>query len=163
MRSSIYWLDLQGTGRLAIMPRPRASDWLFDEIANWKIEGIDVVVSLLESHEVAELELHEEPTYCRATDIEFVSFPIPDRGVPESMRETQRLARSLSKHVAEGKAVAIHCRAGIRRSSVIAACILVLHGYDVNSAFGTIARARGVAVPDTTAQRAWVSTFQAAR
>ena len=56
----------------------------------------------------------------------------------------------------------IHCRAGIGRSSLIAACVLVRAGHDVNSAFDTIAKARGVEVPDTEAQRAWVSTFLAA-
>jgi protein-tyrosine phosphatase len=143
------------------MPRPRASDWLLEEIAGWRAEGINAVVSLLEQHEVAELELSEEPTCCRATDIEFVSFPIPDRGVPVSMRETERLVRYLSAAVADGKAVAIHCRAGIGRSSSIAACMLVLNGYDPDSAFAAIAKARGVEVPDTVLQRDWVSMFQA--
>src|SRR5215470_3404270 len=96
---------------------------------------------------------------CETADIEFVSFPIPDRGVPE-LRETQRLVRSLSAAVADRKVVAIHCRAGIGPSSLIAACILVHLGYDANSAFDTIARARGVGVPDTEAQRAWVAKFQ---
>src|SRR5262249_34405373 len=57
MRPSIYWLDLPEAGRLAIMPRPRAGDWLLDEIACWKREAINVVVSLLEQHEVDDLEL----------------------------------------------------------------------------------------------------------
>jgi hypothetical protein len=43
---------------------------------------------------------------------------------------------------------------------MIAACALVRIGYAVASAFDTIARARGVAVPDTQAQRVWVSTFK---
>jgi protein-tyrosine phosphatase len=161
MRSSIYWLDLQGVGRLAIMPRPRAGDWLPDEIAGWKTERISVMVSLLEQHEVVQLGLEEEPTCCRAMEIEFVSFPIPDRGVPDSMGETKRLVRCLSAAVQGGKAVAIHCRAGIGRSSLIAACVLVLNGYDAGSAFAAIARARGVEVPDTEMQREWVSQFQA--
>jgi len=143
------------------MPRPRAGDWLLDEIAGWKAEGIGAVVSLLERHEVDELELRQEPTLCKAAGIEFVSFPIPDRGVPESMRETQRLVRSLSAAVADGRAVAIHCRAGIGRSSLIAACVLAFNGYDPDSAFADIAKARGVEVPDTELQRDWVSTFQA--
>jgi protein-tyrosine phosphatase len=143
------------------MPRPRAGDWLPDEIAGWKAEGIDAVVSLLEQHEVAELELQQEPMLCETAGIEFVSFPIPDRGVPESMRETQRLVRSLSAAVADGNAVAIHCRAGIGRSSLIAACVLVLNGYDPDSAFAAIAKARGIEVPDTEIQREWVSHFQA--
>jgi protein-tyrosine phosphatase len=143
------------------MPRPRANDWLLDEIAGWKADGINVVVSLLEHHEVAELGLDQESIFCRAAEIEFVSFPIPDRSVPASMGQTEGLVRWLSAAVEDGKAVAIHCRAGIGRSAVIAACILVRHGYDVNSAFDAIAKARGVRVPDTEDQRAWVSTFQA--
>jgi protein-tyrosine phosphatase len=160
MRPSIYWLHLQEAGRLAIMPRPRAGDWLPDEVAGWKGEGVNVIVSLLERHEVDELELQQEQTFCRAADIEFVSFPIPDRSVPASSTETEQLVRRISAIVVEGKSVAIHCRAGIGRSSLIAACVLVRHGYDANSAFDAIARARGVGVPDTEAQRAWVSKFQ---
>ena len=89
MRPSIYWLDLRNDFRLAIMPRPRAGDWLADEIAGWKAEGIDVVVSLLEPDEVAELDLRDVPVLCRSAGIEHVSFPIADRGVPASVRETE--------------------------------------------------------------------------
>ena len=162
MRPSIYWLESGDARRLAIMARPRAGDWLPGEIAGWRAEAIDIVVSLLEPHEVAELELHEQPALCLAADIEFISFPIPDRSVPASMTETERLVRALSAAVAAGKTVAIHCRAGIGRSSLIAACVLVRDGYDVERAFDIIARARGLEVPDTQAQRAWVSTFLAA-
>ena len=42
------------------MPRPRAGDWLNDEIAGWRSEGIDVVVSLLEADEIADLGLAED-------------------------------------------------------------------------------------------------------
>ena len=130
-----------------------------DEIASWKAEGIDVVVCLLEDSEIGELELHPLPMSCRDAGMEFVSFPIPDRGLPESMSETERLVCRLSTAIADGRAVAVHCRAGIGRSSMIAACVLASNGYDVNSAFDIIARARGVEVPDTEGQRAWVSAF----
>jgi protein-tyrosine phosphatase len=159
MRPSVYWLDLPEHWRLAIMPRPRAGDWLADEIVGWKAEGIDMVVSLLEPHELAELDLRQLPIMCRAEGIDLVSFPIPDRGVPESMRDTDRLAREIFDALRTGKAVAVHCRAGIGRSALIAACVLVRGGYDVDRAFATIARARGVEVPDTEVQRRWVRTF----
>jgi protein-tyrosine phosphatase len=162
MRPSIYWLSLQKPWRLAIMPRPRAGDWLADEVAGWKSEGIDVVVSLLEEHEIVELGLQTLPTSCRSAAIELVSFPIPDRGVPASTIRADELVRRLSEAVTEGKAVAIHCRAGIGRSSLIAACVLARAGYDVANAFDTIAKARGIRVPDTEAQRDWVSAFLAA-
>jgi protein tyrosine/serine phosphatase len=78
------------------------------------------------------------------------------------MAETEHLVRRVSTVIADGKAVAIHCRAGIGRSSLIAACVLVLNGYDARSSFDTILKARGLGVPDTEVQRDWVFTFQAA-
>jgi protein-tyrosine phosphatase len=77
------------------------------------------------------------------------------------MPETARLVHRLSDALAARKAVAVHCRAGIGRSALIAACVLGCNRYDVDSAFDAIARARGVHVPDTEAQRAWVSAFLA--
>jgi protein-tyrosine phosphatase len=161
MRPSIYWLDLREPWRLAIMPRPRAGDWLADEVAGWKAEGVDIVVSLLEEHEIVEIGLEPLSASCRSAGIEFVSFPIPDRGVPESMPETARLVHRLSDALAARKAVAVHCRAGIGRSALIAACVLGCNRYDVDSALDAIAKARGVHVPDTDAQHAWVSAFLA--
>jgi hypothetical protein len=82
MRPRVYWIDLRIAGRLAIMGRPRNGDWLDDEISGWREEGIDIVVGLLEPKEVSELGLQGEADLCREQDIEFISFPIPDRGVP---------------------------------------------------------------------------------
>ena len=143
------------------MPRPRAGDWLADEIVAWKSEGIDLVLSLLEDDEIAELGLSGEQQACQDQGIEFISFPIADRSVPRSSAETERIARHLSDELLNGKGVAIHCRAGIGRSSLIAACVLVLNGYEASSALDAISKARGVEVPDTEAQTFWVSAFQA--
>jgi protein-tyrosine phosphatase len=160
MRSSLYWIDIKMPGRLAIMPRPRAGDWLVDEIAGWRGEGVDIVVSLLEAEEVGDLELIREAALCGAQRIDFVSFPVRDRGVPASLPETMKLVRRLAAEVAAGKAVAVHCRAGIGRSATIAACVLALSGFDADSAFAAIAAARGLVVPETEAQRQWVVAFE---
>ena len=93
MRSNIHWIEAPLAGRLAIVPRPRSCDWLNDEIAGWKAEGVDLVVGLLESEEVAELDLHSEAGLCDKHAIEFVSFPVPDRGVPSSRPAALALAR----------------------------------------------------------------------
>jgi len=141
------------------MARPRAGDWLDDEIAGWQAEGIDIVVSLLEPDEVSELGLHQEADLCREHKIDFISFPIPDRGVPASLRDAEALARLMSLRMAEDKAVAVHCRAGIGRSALVAASALVCSGFHPDAAFESIGRARGVRVPDTDEQRDWVGTF----
>ena len=153
MGSDIHWIDLHVAGRLAIMARPRAGDWLEDEIAGWRAAGIDIVVSLLEPAEIAELGLEPESGLCREYGIELISFPIRDRGVPPSASEAAALARDLAAQIAAGKAVAVHCRAGIGRSSVIAACVMVSAGTEPHAAFDIIAAARGTHVPDTDEQR----------
>jgi len=160
MRPEVHWIETQTAGRLAIMARPRAGDWLDDEVTGWRMEGIDIVVSLLDAEEVSELNLEREAGLCEERAIEFISFPIPDRGVPASLRDTAVLARSMALWLGEGKAVAIHCRAGIGRSSLIAACALVCSGTSPDTVFEIIGKARGVSVPDTEGQRDWVVSFK---
>jgi hypothetical protein len=159
MMPKVYWIEAPFAGRLAIVPRPRAGDWLSDEIAGWQAEGVDLVVSLLEPEEARELGLHGEARLCNEHAIEFVSCPIPDRGVPASRQEASDLAGLMASKVNQGKTVGVHCRAGIGRSSVIAACTLVWLGIPPERAFEMIASARGVEVPDTEEQRAWVGAF----
>lgn len=141
------------------MARPRAGDWLETEIEEWKTSGIDLVVSLLERDEVSELGLQCEAELSRSRGIEFVSFPIPDRGLPASHQETSQLAHLLADALRDGRFVAIHCRAGIGRSSVIAACALICSGIDAEEALALIRDSRGLIVPDTDEQRDWVIAF----
>ncbi len=162
MCTEVYWLDLPASGRLAIMPRPRAGDWLDDEIAGWREGGIDVIVSLLEAQEITELGLQREAGRCHDLGIEFVSFPIPDGGVPASMHDAKTLAEAIITRLIEGNGVGLHCRAGIGRSALIAACVLVLLGMASSTAFDLIEKARGVKVPDTEGQRNWVAKFHEA-
>jgi len=159
-RPEVYWIDLPAGVRLAIMPRPRAGDWLDDDVAGWRAEGIGVIVSLLEAGEVEELGLHREAGLCHDLDLEFISFPVPDGGVPASTRGAMALAEAIVARLNEGKAVAVHCRAGVGRSSLIAACVLVLLGFAPGTAFDRIGNARGLKVPDTEGQRDWVDMFR---
>jgi len=154
--SRLHWIDAGLSGRLAIMALPRAGDWLEDEIAAWSAAGVDQVVCLLEPEEVKELELDREPELCRAAGIAFVSFPIPDRGLPASRKAALLLAQPIATAVAEGRSVAVHCRAGIGRSSVIAASALICAGLDADGSLALIKAARGVTVPDTADQRDWL-------
>ncbi len=120
------------------------------------MEGIGLVVSLLERDEAAELGLQRERDLCLARGIDFLSFPVPDRGVPDR-HDALTFLRQVR---GAGKPVAFHCRAGIGRSSMMAAAPLALDGLDADEAFVLIRSARGVAVPDTEAQRLWVADFE---
>jgi len=138
------------------MARPRANDWLLDEIESWRCEGVNVVISLLEAAETAELGLDDEQALCLEAGMTFTSFPIPDRGVPANRTAALGLADALVASLGSDEAVAVHCRAGIGRSSLIAALALVRMGMDPDVALALIGEARGLSVPDTDEQRTWL-------
>lgn len=155
--AQVFWVAGNWPGRLGIVPRPRGGDWLADEVAAWRAAGIDEIVSLLEPHEVRELELALEPDLCRIHGMRHHAFPVADRGVPESGTEAVNLAVALLKSLRRGRSVAAHCRQGIGRSASLVALVLSLSGLDPDRAFQAVQKARGCPVPDTEEQRAWVT------
>lgn len=159
MHSELFWVEGPWAGRLAVLPRPRGGDWLADEISAWRRAGVDVVVSLLTQTESADLGLHSEADLSGAHGIQFVSFPISDRGVPTSRRAVGTLVCQLDELLRAGKNVAIHCRQGIGRAPLITACLLVNAGADANTAIQRVIAARGCPVPETAEQSDWVGAF----
>lgn len=154
-----YWIEGPWRGRLAIVPRPRGGDWLGDEVRAWRTTGLDVVVSALTLEEIAEWQLQAEPDLCETSGIQLRSFPILDRGTPESRESLIQLINELELLLDDGKNVAVHCRAGIGRSSLMAGCLLVSAGVTADAALQRITQARGVPVPDTPEQATWLRLF----
>jgi protein-tyrosine phosphatase len=143
-------------GHLAVIPRPRGGDWLEDEAGAWRRSEIDVVVSLLESEEAAELDLVNERQAAESNGIEFISFPIPDRGLPASTPAALSLLSDIANALEQGKNVAVHCRQSIGRAGLIAAGVLIASGVTPDRALETVTSARGVTVPETSEQREWI-------
>jgi protein-tyrosine phosphatase len=155
----LYWIETPTGGRLAISARPRGGDWLEDEIEGWREQGVDVVVSLLTASENEELGLKDEARFSKAKGLRFVSFPIEDRNVPRSAANLQNLAAQMGSEIRQGKNIAIHCRQGIGRSSLLSAAVLLQVGEDLDQALGSIRSARGLEVPETLEQRRWLEQF----
>jgi protein-tyrosine phosphatase len=154
----LYWINHFAEGNLAIMAAPRLDEQFESAILGWRDEGVDTVVSLLEESEIPNL-IDAERALCEEFGVEFFSFPVRDKTVPDAVDRFAVIARRLADRVAAGKSVAIHCRAGIGRSTTLAACVLVLLGIDGAVALDMIAAARGLEVPETEAQRQWVLSF----
>jgi len=158
MLTQVYWVPNPWRGRLGVAPRPRGGDWLDDELVTWREQGVDVVVSLLEHHEETELALGRESHAAQAAGLAFISFPIPDRGIPRS-DQVQLLVSSLIDQMEAGRSVVVHCRQGIGRAALIAMAALAMAGENPESSFEKIATTRGAAVPDTDDQRRWGTEF----
>jgi len=156
----IYWINQFMDGSLAVMPAPAGGAALNLDVGRWGFEGIEVVASLLEDGEVHDLDAAREASLCKDVGIEFLSFPIPDKEAPAPMEAADSFIRGLSDRVAAGRPVAVHCRAGIGRSSTIAAGILMRLGAEREAALDMIKAARGLRVPETDAQARWLERFE---
>jgi protein-tyrosine phosphatase len=162
MRTELYWVEDRWPGKLAVAPRPRGGDWLEDEVANWQAAGVNEVVSLLTTAEEVSLDLNKEKSLVIGYAMDFVSFPIPDRQVPRSQHELAVTLEKLNTDLSSGKNVLIHCRQGIGRTGLVAACLLVSRGINPSAAVDIISAARGIAVPETLEQHDWIDRYAAA-
>ena len=156
--TGLYWVNQFRDGNLAIMAAPRSLERLDAAILTWKNDGIDCVVSLVENSEMPGL-IEAEAALCQEFGIAFQSFPIRDKSIPPSLEDFVGLVRRVADEISLGRAVAIHCRAGIGRSATLAACVLIWLGVNAEVALDMIAEARGIEVPETEAQRQWILKF----
>lgn len=159
MRTNLHWVDGPWPGKLALAARPRGGEWLDDEVESWRREGIDTVISFLTSEEEADLDLKAEATIAEARGMKFWSFPILDRQVPDSKRSLTQTLRRLDTELEMGRNVVLHCRQGVGRSGLVAACLLVMNGIEPEEAVQRLSSARGLPVPETEEQRLWIDQY----
>ena len=156
VEAEIYRIPIHGTGSLSITARPRGGDWLDDDIAALGRQGVSVLVSLLCEEEQAELALEHEARACFRHDIEFVSLPVPDLGTPPDSRQFVAAVHRLAQLVRDGGHIAVHCRQSVGRSGLLAVSIAVALGTSLESSLDFVSHARGVRVPETSAQQDWL-------
>jgi len=158
----LFKIETIGSGFIAIMAYPGKEQDAASAIALLAHDGIRQVVSLLESAEASALGLEREAQLVVAESMKFVSFPIPDMGLPASVCAFAGLARDLYRQVAAGDNTLLHCRGGVGRSGLLAAAVLLHCGMDPLQACERVTRLRGLRVPETAEQGAWLRANQAA-
>lgn len=162
MLTKLHWVNGSWPGKLAIAARPRGGEWLKDEIAAWHEAGIGVVVSLLTPDEEQYLDLRGEPSEVRRQNMEFISLPIEDRQVPASGSVVNETLEKIDAELSSGSGVVIHCRQGIGRSGMLAACLLIMKGLRVSAAVDAVSAARGLPIPETHEQQSWIDRYSEA-
>ena len=151
-----YPIDGPWSGELAIISRPRGGEWLEDELRSLKEAEYALLLSLLTEEEAKELGIAREAELSAKCGLDFLSFPIPDLGVPDSPVATRNLLARLLDQLHGGKKIAVHCRQGIGRSGLIVVSLLVTAGLEPSAAFRKVSAARGLEVPETSQQRDWI-------
>jgi len=130
-------------------PGLRSGGWsrdLMSDLDAVAAAGAAVLVTLMEGWE---LETYGVPpdllaTEVRARGIDWYHLPITDMGVPDPEFERQwvRVSDALHGRLGKGETIVIHCLAGLGRTGVVAARLLVEAGLEPAAAIATVRRAR---------------------
>jgi protein-tyrosine phosphatase len=158
--NEVFWINGDRSPHLAIVMRPRGEDWLHDEMRRMRANGIETVISMLESHEAEWLGLAAEQTAAERVGMEFLNFPIPDTQVPLNVAAFRAFVADVARRLGEGEHVGVHCRGCIGRATILAACVLVRLGRSAADALEAIENVRGEEVPDTPEQAEWIKKFR---
>jgi len=148
----IFWVKAPVPGRLAVLSRPTQGS----HFGALKAAGVDMMVSMLEPAEAGEVGLGDAAQSCQRAGIEFLSVPITDHGIPSSFEIVEEAVEVAARQLRAGRGVGAHCYAGLGRSPLFVASVLILHGHSAPDAIAAVSTARGRDVPEMDQQHAWL-------
>ncbi len=146
-------------GRLWLGPMPGRLRPLAEDLAALAEQRVERIICLTPGDEIA----RKSPDYAArqgGLGILVTSFPIGDFGVPADEAGLGAVAAEAASDLRAGRALYIHCAAGIGRSGTVGICILLALGLDVEEATSVIAAAGSG--PETDDQKQLVMRLAAA-
>jgi protein-tyrosine phosphatase len=135
-------------GRLA----PAAED-----VASLQAAGVARVLTLTPLEELVHLGAGDLPKAAQEAGVAYHLLPIEDYGIGEPA-EVEEALRFVDAGLAADEGVLVHCRAGIGRSGMIAATVLVRAGVPAEEAIRTVRSHRPGAM-ETAAQERFVRHY----
>lgn len=130
------------------------------DIRALKSWGASMVISLMEEHEFGLLRVPNLGSAIQSAGIEWVHLPIKDVSVPDGKfpRVWANINKRLQRQLARGERIVLHCRGGLGRTGLIAALLLLDHGWAADEAIRTIRKVRPGAI-ETKEQEAYVHLY----
>jgi protein-tyrosine phosphatase len=132
--------EYSGVLMLHSMPgREEPLEEVWEEIRRGQV---DCIVSLADIQEINT----KSPLYGRAilagtVPCERVEFPIRDFGVPRDHEAFWQFTCALAARLRVGQRLLVHCAAGVGRTAMLAACVLVALGVSAEDAKAAVSRA----------------------
>jgi ADP-ribosyl-[dinitrogen reductase] hydrolase len=117
----------------------------------------DVLVSLIEPHELELLHIPNLQEAATDAGITVERFAIRDGGVPSDTAKFATLVERTVEHLRAGRTVVIHCRGGLGRTGLLAAACLRALGVDARRAIELVRVARHGTIENAT-QEAYVQS-----
>ena len=144
-------------GCLILSAQPASLGSASEALQAYRQAGAGLLVSLLPEHELLALGLGFLAEDCARHDLPWAHCPIDDFSAPDEAFEARWLAVAATVHglLDQGRAVVLHCRAGLGRTGTIAARILIERGMQVEPAIELVRQVRRGAI-ETERQEAYL-------
>ena len=121
-----------------------------DELAR---QGTNVLSPLIEEHEFTLLGMEGYHEEAQARGLSVKACPIVDGQVPGDGARFAENLDELMEALLDGQNVVLHCRGGLGRAGLTAACLLVQAGMDPEGAMALVRRARPGAIENARQER----------
>jgi protein-tyrosine phosphatase len=120
----------------------------------------DLLVSLIEEHEFAALQIANLPDRVTTHGIDMLWYPIRDVSVPTSIEDFAEAVNRIVNALGEGRTVVIHCMGGLGRTGLVAAaCLMATTELTPREAIGIVRQTRAGTI-QTSEQERYIELFR---
>jgi len=119
----------------------------------------DLLVCLVEDHELARLGIPDLVEQAVARGIEVLRLPIRDGGVLPNPQDVADVVGRILGAVQMGSTVVLHCAGGLGRTGTVAGCALVALEYEPEDALQILHEVRGPRCPENARQELFIEKF----
>lgn len=121
--------------------------------------GVDLLVCLLEDHELQRLGIPAYVDAVKARGIELLRLPIRDGGVLPELDPVLGVVQRIVAGVRAGQTVVVHCAGGLGRAGTVGGCALVELGATAEEALDILKAKRSPNCPETVEQCRFIRRY----
>ena len=126
--------------------------------------GVTTVACLLNDAELRSLKVRDYADVVRSHNVQYVNLPMIEMAAPDDFHEAAAFIDDLRRRVDEaGEVLAVHCKGGIGRAGLVAACVLLATGQmaRADEAIAEVRRRRCKTAVETSRQEDFVAKYEA--
>ena len=165
------FVEVPARGRLGmtfapgkVQPQAASGPWDRDLAADLQrlqaVYGADVLVSVIEAHELRTLRIGGLATAAGDRGMQWLHVPVVDAGTPTDEASWTAALRAVRARLERGETVVVHCKGGLGRTGTFAASVLVTYGIDPKTATARVREARAKTI-ENPAQESFVEGMTA--